>query len=177
MKELIVTTGIAILFVMFLVFQADNNRYVSHYENLKYITDDLSNIGALYYNEEQYAEGKIVFQYDVSNEAILTLAKERMKLGDNFIPLELSYWSEKIVITTYYFDDSKNCKVYKNGTLSDSYSFDYSFLYQDMETNYHHYISNPTVIVTINAGRGRYNLKIDNIPSVIRSSSYEWKTY
>jgi len=52
----------------------------------------------------------------------------------------------------------------------------YGSTHEDDWTSYNTVISDPTVVVTINAGAARFRVKfLDTNPDIIRSSSHEWK--
>ena len=67
-------------------------------------------------------------------------------------------------------------KVYTDGEFTNSKSFSYPYSHIDQWTNYNTIITSPTVVVTINAGAGRFRLKFfGDMPDVIRSASHVWE--
>jgi len=92
------------------------------------------------------------------------------------MPVPNSYWSKNIECKVYFYDDSGICKVYANGSPEREEAFTYGDSHTDDWTSYTIVISDPTVVVTINAGPGRFRLKfLDPLPDIIRSSSHEWE--
>jgi len=63
-----------------------------------------------------------------------------------------------------------------NGSFEREGAFTYGSTHEDDWTSYNTVISDPTVVVTINAGAARFRVKfLDTNPDIIRSSSHEWK--
>jgi len=76
----------------------------------------------------------------------------------------------------YFYDDSGICKIYANGSLEREEAFTYGDMHKDDWTSYNAVISDPTVVVTINAGPGRFRFKFLNpLPDIVRSASHEWE--
>ena len=76
----------------------------------------------------------------------------------------------------YFYDDSGICKVYFNGSFEREEAFTYGSVHEDDWISYNTVISDPIVVVTINAGPGRFRLKfLDPLPDIIRSASHEWE--
>ena len=76
----------------------------------------------------------------------------------------------------YFYDDSEICKVYDNGSFEREGAFAYGDSHKDDWTAYNTVISDPTVVVTINAGPARFRLKfLESLLDIIRSSSHEWE--
>ena len=91
-------------------------------------------------------------------------------------PVANSYWSKNIEYKVYFYDDLGICKVYTNGSPDREEAFNYGDLHKDDWTSYNTVISDPTVVVTINAGPGRFRLRfLDPLSNIIRSSSHEWE--
>lgn len=176
MKQLIFGVAMVILCSMFLVFQNDDNTFIREYEKLKYVADEISNSGAIFKDLQEYSEGKLTFNYIEGNKAIDYQLKKLLKLDNSFIPLS-GYWRDKIHYKVYYFDNSNMMKVYEDGNLVEQTPFTFNYLFKDKDTEYTKLIVDPTVVVTINAGRPRFRLSFlnDLNRQVIRSSAYEWK--
>ena len=67
-------------------------------------------------------------------------------------------------------------KVYTDGEFTSAKSFSYPYSHIDQWTDHNASITSPTVVVTVNAGVGRFRLKLfGNLPEVIRSASHVWE--
>lgn len=175
MKPLIVGLAVIILYSMFIVYQQDNNMYIRQLENLKYVADEAAASGALFFDEVEYSEGRKVYKKSESNKAIEFMIKDLLKLDNSFKPLSNSYWSDTIEYDVYYFDDSKTMTQYKNNNLVKIEPFSsYGFMFEDPKAVYIKYIDEPTVIVTINAGKPNFRLSFINTTDTYRSSGYEY---
>lgn len=175
MKPLIVGLALTILFTSFSIYQLDNNRHIRESEILKYVADECSASGSLYFDKAEFSIGKKVFNDIESLKAIEFIIKKSLHLDDSFNPLPNTYWTETIVFDVYYFDDSLTMRKYTNGVLVEQNSFNYPYLFVDSKTSYTKAISEPTVIVTIDAGKPRYRLLFLTPTNVIRSSAYEYQ--
>jgi len=159
MKQLIICFSLAILFLMFSIYQQDNNRFLKEYENLKHVADDAAAAGGLYFDSYQYSLGKMVFDKTEAEKAIKYIIKTNLHLDDTFKPLPNSYWTDTIKFYIYYFDDLNTT---------------FPYLFQDPQTMYTKLITEPTIVVTINAGKPRYRLSFLTVHDAIRSASYEY---
>lgn len=158
MKTFIVALALVMLFNIFTVFQIDTDTHRRQLERLKFVAEECADSAALYYDEEDFSSGRIVYDQAEGNKAIEYMLKSHLKLDDSFVPTA-GYWQDKILYDVYYFD-------VKNTV------FPYTFV--DSRTGYSKIIFEPTVIVTIEAGRGRMRLPFLAIDSSIRSSAYEY---
>lgn len=174
MKQLIFGLAIIILWTGFSIFQIDNNRFLRYQEDLKYQANECSNTAALYYDTDQFGEGKKVFDRTRANNAIEEIIKLNMKLDNNLEPNTNSYWTEAIEYYVYYFDDSGITRTYKNKVLEKQAAFSYGSLFTEPLTGYKKLITEPTAIVTINAGKAYYRLSFIDTGDVIRTSAYEY---
>lgn len=76
----------------------------------------------------------------------------------------------------YFYDDLLEKKEYTDGSLIGTGSFSYPYSHDDDWTGYNTIIICPTMIITINAGIGKFRLNfLDSFPDVIRSASHEWE--
>ncbi|MGD9679239.1 MAG: hypothetical protein AB7V16_12935 [Vulcanibacillus sp.] len=161
MKSLIVGVALILLYTIFIIYQDDSNTYQRELERLKQVADECASSGALYFYENQYSEGyKVINQTETIN-AIEYILKYNLKLDDNFNPLSISYWKEHITYNAYFFDDSNTS---------------FPFLYTDPYTGGQKLITEPSVVVIINAGYGDFRLSFLDLNDSIRSSSYEYYT-
>jgi hypothetical protein len=159
MKPLITGVAIAILFSMFLVFQQDHNRFLRQQEDLKHIADDVAASTAGYCNEDEYSEGRFIFNQAEGNKVLEYQLKSLLHLNDSFVPQD-RYWKDKVSYKVYFFDDSNTT---------------YPHIFVDADTGYTKAITQPTVVVTVNAGKPRYRLPFMPLEDTIRSGAYEWK--
>ena len=176
MKVLIVGLAITVLYAGFLVFQADHNRFIIKQEELKALANECSGAAALYYEKTAYKDGYKVFDISEGNKAIGFLIRENLKLDEEFNPLEGAYWVDTIDYYVHYYDDSGLMSAYHRDSLTETGSFSYGDLYVDPVEDYMKVISEPTVIVTIIAGRPRYRVTFFEAFEITaaRSSAYEY---
>lgn len=162
MKSVII--GFATLLIsIFVTLSANNLKTYQRYNyDLRFVCEELSATGSLYIDMQAYAEGRLVFNRTEADKAIREQLKELLNTDDALVPTAGSYWQDPIVLKVYYFDDSNT---------------DYmSTRFTDPDTGYSQIILHPTVIVTINAGRGRFFFPLVNAPA-IRSAAHELKAY
>lgn len=176
MKVFIVTVAVVILYSFIVVFAQDYRQAQRVSYRLKYACEELSSTGASFYDQEKFGEGYTVFNTEEGIKAIKDQLTNLLSIDSNLAPVSNSYWSKNMNYKVYFYDDSGICKVYTNGSLAREESFSYGQLHKDDWASYDAVISDPTVVVTINAGPGRFRLKIlDPLPDIIRSSSLEWE--
>lgn len=135
-----------------------NNYY---FKELKYICEEASASGSLFLNNSEYSNGRIVFNQTECDKAIRAQIINLLRLDDSMIPKSNSYWTDTIKYKVYYFDDSNTS---------------YPYLFKDDDTFFTQVITDPTVIVTINAGKARYRIPLfKNTENFIRSAAHELK--
>lgn len=176
MKPLIVGLAVTVLYATFLIFQVDNNLFLIQVEALKTVSEDCSTAATLLYDMEAFKLGKKVFNQQEGNKAIAYLLKKNLNLDENLNPRESSYWTDQIDYYTTYYDDSSFMYVYHKDELIEKKPFSYNDLYTDIILEYKKTITEPVVIVTIMAGKGKYRLSFIDETSIIatRSSAYEY---
>lgn len=125
---------------------------------------------------KQYSEGYTVFDTGQGIKVIEDQITNLLSVDGNRNPLPDSYWTGTLHYMVYFYDDSLVMKVYTDGVSTSSKSFSYPYFHKDWWTNYNAIITSQTVVVTINAGAGRFRLKLfGNLPDVIRSASHVWE--
>ena len=176
MKIFIVTIAVVILYSFTLVFTEDYRQAQRVSYRLKYVCEELSATGASFYDQEKYGEGYTIFNTDEGIKAIKDQITKLLSVDSDLAPVSNSYWSKNIEYKVYFYDDSGIFKVFYNGNLEREEPFSYGSEHKDDWTSYNEVIGDPTVVVTINAGPGRFRIKIlDPILDMIRSSSHEWE--
>jgi len=175
-KIFIITVAVVILYSFTVVFTQDYRQAQRNSYRLKYVCEELSATGASFFDREEYSEGYTVFDAGEGIKAIGDQLTNLLSVDSSMTPVANSYWSKNIEYRVYFYDDSGICRVYTNGSPEREEAFNYGDLHKDDWTSYNTVISNPTVVVTINAGPGRFRLKfLDPLPDIIRSSSHEWE--
>ena len=113
----------------------------------------------------------------LGSKLMYSILRDRLDMSiENNWKDDNSYWMEQIQYKVYFYDDSEICKVYDNGSFEREETFTYGDSHKDDWTTYNTVISDPTVVITINAGLARFRLKsLDPLPDIIRSSSHEWE--
>jgi len=175
-KVFIITIAVVILYSFTVVFTQDYRQAQRNSYRLKYVCEELSATGASFFDREEYSEGYTVFDAGEGIKAIGDQLTNLLSVDSSMTPVANSYWSKNIEHRVYFYDDSGICRVYTNGSPEREEAFNYGDLHRDDWTSYNTVISDPTVVVTINAGPGRFRLKfLDPLPDIIRSSSHEWE--
>jgi len=175
-KVFIITVAVVILYSFTVVFTQDYRQAQRNSYRLKYVCEELSATGASFFDREEYSEGYTIFDTEEGIKAIREQLTSLLSVDSNMAPVANSYWSENIEYKVYFYDDSGICKIYANGSLEREEAFSYGDLHKDDWTSYNTVISDLTVVVTINAGPGRFRLKfLDPLPDIIRSASHEWE--
>ena len=176
MKIFIITVAVVIVYSFTMVFTQDYRQAQRNSYRLKYVCEELSATGALFYNLEDYSKGYTIFSTEEGNNAIKDQLTNLLSVDSSFTPADNSYWSKQLEYKVYFYDDSEICKVYSNGSFEREEAFTYGYTHRDDWTLFNTVISDPTVVVTINAGPPRFRVKfLDVLPDIIRSSSHEWE--
>lgn len=161
MKALIIGVCTVLLYCLTTVMVADMNAHKRQNEYLKYVCEQTAHSASTYYVTSEYGEGRKVFNQTEGIKIIEHQMKYLLNLDNGFTPAPDTYWQDNVTYKAYFFDDSNT-------------TYPYDFI--DDETGFSKTIKEPTVIVTINAGKARY--KVSLIPSTgdnIRSAAYEWQ--
>jgi len=175
-KIFIITVAVIILYSFTVTFTQDYRQAQRNSYRLKYVCEELSATGASFYDLEGYSDGYTIFNTGEGIRAIKEQITSLLSVDSSMVPAENSYWSKDIEYKVFFYDDSGICKVYANGSLERREAFNYGDLHKDDWTSYNIVISDPTVVVTINAGPGRFRLKfLNSIPDIVRSASHEWE--
>jgi hypothetical protein len=176
MKIFIITVAVVIVYSFTMVFAQDYRQAQRNSYRLKYVCEELSATGAAFYDLEDYSEGYTIFNTGEGIKAIKDQLTNLLSVDGSLTPIDNSYWLEPIRYKVYFYDDSGVCKVYSNGSFESEGAFVYGETHKDDWTAYNTVISDPTVVVSINAGQARFRLKfLDYIPDIIRSSSHKWE--
>lgn len=155
--------GAAALILALFCYSFNNDLGLNKHANndLRMVCEEASVAGTLFIQQDQFSEGKIIFNREESIRAIEAIIISMLKLDDSFIPTQESYWQDKVQYKVYFCDDSNT---------------EYPYLFTDPETDFIYLVKEPTVIVTINAGKGRYALQfLKDGPDNIRSAAHTWE--
>ena len=95
MKVFIVFLGLLIINLSFLSYHEDMSRYIQAQTFLKALAEECAAGASLYYDEEKYSEGKMIFLYDECRkytEATIEESKSRMPFSkDSGFQYQISY--------------------------------------------------------------------------------------
>ena len=176
MKIFIITVAVVIVYSFTMVFTQDYREAQRNNYRLKYVCEELSATGASFYDLEDYSKGYTIFNTEEGIMAIKDQFTNLLSVDGSLTPVDNSYWSERMQYKVYFYDDSEICKVYDNGSFEREETFTYGDSHKDDWTTYNTVISDPTVVITINAGSARFRLKfLESLPDIIRSSSHVWE--
>ncbi len=176
MKVFIITLAVIVLYTFTIIFTQDYRQAQRNSYRVKYVCEELSASAATFYDREKYSEGYTVFDTIQGMRAIEDQLTNLLSVDGNRIPTSGSYWTGTLHYMVYFYDDSLVLKVYTDGLLTSTNSFSYPYSHTDEWTSYNTIITCPTIVVTINAGVGRFRLKLfDNSFDLIRSASHVWE--
>jgi len=173
-KVSIVTIAVIVLYTFTIVFTQDYRQAQRNSYRVKYACEELSASAATFYDMEQYSEGYAVFDTAQGMRAIEDQLINLLSVDGNRIPTSGSYWISTLHYKVFFYDDLLERKEYTNGSLTGTDLFSYPYSHYDGWNGYNTIITCPTVIVTINAGVGKFRLNfLDSQPDLIRSASHE----
>ncbi|MFE5324644.1 hypothetical protein ACFQ88_38990 [Paenibacillus sp. NPDC056579] len=158
MKVFILSIVLVLLATIMMVNSQDHNTAQRYLYDLKFVAEEAAAAAAQYYVKNQYAQGRYQFDQDKGIVAAEYVIKKNLKLDDQFVPLSNSYWQEKITYSIEFFDDLNTT---------------YPYLYQHTSGDFTLAIGDPTVVVTINAGKARY--RVLTAPSLYRTAAHTFK--
>ncbi|WP_027398260.1 hypothetical protein [Anaerovorax odorimutans] len=110
MKTFIVFVGILIINISFIIYQGDMNRYVQAQNFLKATAEECASGAALYYDENLFSEGKMVFKYSEGIKFIENFLNET----ENKMPFENC---SKIMYSIVFEDDLQGYKEDSNPSV------------------------------------------------------------
>lgn len=174
MKVFIYGLAVIILFSIFMIFQADNDSFLSDQEYLKSVADDCSNAAALYYDRARFAEGVKIFNKDEGNKAILYILKNNLHLNSDLTGNDESLHTA-FRYYTYYIDGDGTITSFEGDVLISRETGSFPYQFREERTGYEKTVYEPTVIVTIDAGEFNYRLAAVNDPELTRTSGYEYQ--
>lgn len=181
MKNLLIGVAMIFVYMIVLTLSFDSKMYLEQIKEVKLVSKELSATGSLYLDYVDFAQGSVTYNDTESIKAINDQIKSFLQLDSDNTPLEGTYWQDTIHYMNYFYDDTGQCRVYKDGIFHKSFNFTYPYLHEDDLGNYIKTISEPTVITTINTGKPRSRLamfqEVMNEFKVIKSSSYNWSEY
>lgn len=177
MKIFIITAAMSLLFSIFTIFQAENNNYLYFRDQLKMSANDAADAAALFYDEDNFSEGIKVFNKSDGNDVIAKILKDSLPVNDDFTFEDSNHIEGELHYTIYYFDGNETLTTYENGVLLSSTSITFPYTFEELSTNYTISVSEPMVVVTLDAGTYDYSLPVITDPEAIRTSGYEYIEY
>lgn len=176
MKIFIITLAVIVLYSFTITFTQDYRQAQRNSYRVKYACEELSATAATFYDREKYSEGYTVFDTDQGIKAIKDQITSLLSVDGSGNPISDSYWTGILHYMVYFFDDSLLMKIYTDGEFTISKSFSYPHFHEDYWIEYNTIITNPTVVVTVNAGNPRFRFNIfNNLPIIVRSASHVWE--
>lgn len=161
MKPFITGMAMFLLSMVFTVYQHDYNLHQEQIYNLKFAAEESAAAAAQYLFDDGYSEGMLVFNQLEGEKAARYILQEQLKLDDNLVPRENSYWQEQIQYTIEFLDDSNTV---------------FPYLYEHSTASLVLTLTEPTVIIAVNTGKPRYRIFSSlYLPSSIRVAAYELK--
>lgn len=111
MKAFLFFLGLFIINVSFIAYQSDLDRYVQAQNFLKATAEECAAGASLYYNEEEYSEGKIIFKYEEG----IKYTEDLIEKSKKCMPFEKNC---KITYTIEFEDDFKGYQRSKNPSVT-----------------------------------------------------------
>lgn len=159
MKVFIVSAAVIVLYTTFIVFVHDYNMHQRYTYRLKFVAEEAAAGAAQYIQMNPYGNGQVLFNRSESRKAADYLIRTNMELNDNRFPYAESYWTERVSYELEFFDDA-------NTTFPYTYESDDGSLTVTL--------IDPSVVVTINAGKPRYTI-LSDLPNMVRTAAHTWK--
>lgn len=147
MKPFLFGLAVSILFILFFVYQKENNKLIQELKIVKYMADECAASASLYYDIDKYGSGNFIYNQQEGNKAIETVLSKGNK----------KYW-ESTTYEVFYFDN-------------DSVSFPYTF--KDPYRDYIKIITEPTVIVILKVYKDHLRLAYMRDRIFFINSAYE----
>lgn len=174
MKTMISFTALYVLWLIFAMFQIDNNNFILYQEEVKYQVDELAQIAAMQFNEIDLSEGYITYDYERANQEIYNLLRLNYNLDENLVPTGIKFWQSNFEYYTYFFDEKGNVSVFKNGVLTNQYPYTYGYVFRESLNDFEHEILAPSVVCTLNVGEPNISSKFVRTSDVVRTGVYEY---
>jgi len=162
MKPFIIGLATFFLCLIGLVWHQDDILFQHQIHRLKWVAEEAAAAAAQYYDYEEYSQGRKIFNRVEGQKAAEYIIKDMLKLDEFFNPGPYSYWTDTISYEIFFYDDADLA----TGPI----------IYTDSDNFFTLAIGEPTVIVKINAGHGRYRT-LPNPPIAIRTAAHEWQSY
>lgn len=159
MKPMIWTFLLVTVLTITLAFKADYRLMYREDVDLKFYAQEAAAAGAQYFDVTKYGEGQLVFNQEEAKKAIEYMIQKNLKLDSQFRPQKGSYWTDQIKYKAEFFDDSNTT---------------FPYLYSHESTYFTQLLTDPTVVVTIDAGRPRFRLYGDP-PRMLRVGAHSWE--
>src|SRR5665648_149469 len=102
MKPIIVGVSIILLCCYVFIFWYDLGEARAKNYELKYVAGEVSVSASLFISDEEFSNGKKVFNQVEGNKAIKHQLKNLLKLDESLNPLPNSYWQDTITYRVYY---------------------------------------------------------------------------
>lgn len=173
MKVFITSAAILILLSMFMIFQMDNNEYLISQDRYKAVANDTADAAALYYDKESFSNGIKIYDKISGNAVVLEILQSGLNLNDGLNGGISNYLLGIHKYYVYYFDGDGTLTEYNDGILLKSETITYPYTFEESLTGYEVQIVEPTVIVTIDAGKFNFRESFITDPELIRTSGYE----
>jgi len=173
-KQYIIAAGLVIVLAFSFVFTNDTNTLFEQKKKLNYVAQDMSNAAALFYDEEYFSKGYIVFNEAEGEKAAAHILKD--KFGMNGLKASNDYYQDAFTYDIYFYDDSLTMRHYHNGVKVDSKAFIYhNEIFTDSK-GVRHTIKVPTVISEVNAGKPSFHADLfDELNVKVKSTGlYEY---
>ncbi len=126
---------------------------------LKFHIQEAAAAAAQYIELEDYGQGRMVFNQVEAVRAAEYVLQRNLHLNDDFSPDKHSYWQETVRYEIEFYDESNT-------------SFPY--LYEHDSNYFTLLLTDPTVIVTVDAGPSRLRLWNDS-QGIVRTGAHTWQ--
>lgn len=162
MKSFIVGITVVLLSTFFITYQQDSNLHQLKLHELKYVAEEVAAAAAQFHDLEEYGEGRLVFNQEEGIKAAEYVLKQTLSLNDDFKPKSGTYYQDQIKLHIEFLDESNTI---------------FPYTYTDTDTNFTQVITEPSVAVTINAGKARYRVRYIQLDQIdcVRTAIHEWK--
>lgn len=177
MKTFIIGLALTLVLSTAMIFKMDNDEFQLTQERYKTIANNAADAASLYYNKEQFSNGIKVFNKTSGNQAAKDVILKGLSLNDERKGGITKYALGKHDYYIYFFDETGVLSKYKNGIFLSSEDIVFPFTFEESLTGYKTQVTEPTVLITIVAGKFDFRESFIHDQELIRTSGYEYVGY
>lgn len=177
MKTFIIGVALTILLSTVMIFKIDNDEYQLTQDRYKTIANNAADAASLYYNKGQFSNGMKVFDKNSGNQATKDIIFKGLNLDSERKGGITQYALGRHDYYIYFFDETGVLSKYKNESFLSSEDIVFPYTFEEALTGYKTQVTEPTVLITIDAGKFDFRESFIHDQELIRTSGYEYVGY